>query len=175
LLRYLNSASFGLRAEVRSIRHALTLLGEKGIKRWVTLVSMLAMGEKKPSELQITALARARFCERLAAIVGMGDKSEELFLMGLLSMLDAVVDRPLADCLNGVPIAEDLKEALLGGPGRYRDLLDVPLHYEKSDWGSVFRSARRLDIKPSEIPKVYLDAIQWSQEVYNQGRAEVTV
>ncbi len=173
LLRYLNSVSFGLRSEVSSIRHALTMLGEREIKKWVTLISMMSMGELKPSELLTTSLARARFCERLAAFAEMNDKRAELFLVGLLSTLDAVVDWPLTDCLNGLPIAKHIKEALLGTPGCYREILDVALDYEKSDWECLLSSLKKIGVRPSVVPDVYLDAIRWSREACGAGMSKV--
>ncbi|MBI4714628.1 MAG: HDOD domain-containing protein, partial [Nitrospirae bacterium] len=97
LLRYVNSAFFGWRQEIRSIKHALALIGEKEVKKWTSLVALASMGDDKPSELIVGAIVRARFCEAMAHRAGMADRSQELFLMGMFSMLDALLDRPLRD------------------------------------------------------------------------------
>ena len=102
LLRYLNSAWFGWRHEVDSIRHAVRLLGEHQIKKWASLVAMTGMGDDKPTELVVTSLVRARFCELLGPLIGMKHRQLELFLMGLLSLIDALMDRPLAEALEGM-------------------------------------------------------------------------
>lgn len=171
LLKYLNSACFGFRADVKSIRHALILLGENGIRKWATLLSMVLLGDQKPPELLATALARANFCEGLASLVHLRDRSQELFLLGLLSTLDALMDQPLAECLSDVPIATEIKDALLGTGGRYRDILDLAVYYEKSDWASLSRLVASMDVSPAGIPDVYLDSIQRSREVFGAQAA----
>ncbi|HZP16402.1 MAG TPA: HDOD domain-containing protein, partial [Terriglobales bacterium] len=93
LLRYLNSAAFGIRNEVHSVRHALTLLGEREVRRWIRLITTLTAGESRSSELVTTAMVRARFCELMAPHVPHGDS--DLFLMGLLSMIDAILEMPM--------------------------------------------------------------------------------
>jgi c-di-GMP-related signal transduction protein len=93
LLRYLNSATFGIRSEVRSIRHALMLLGEREVRRWIRLVVTLTAAENKSSELVTNAMIRARFCESMGERVPHGDS--DLFLMGLLSMIDAILEIPM--------------------------------------------------------------------------------
>jgi c-di-GMP-related signal transduction protein len=112
LLRYLNSAAFGVQNEVHSIRHALTLLGEREVRRWVRLVATLAAGEKRSSELVVSAMVRARFCELLAPKVPHGES--DLFLMGLLSMIDAILEIPMVRVLETIPLDHETKSVLLG-------------------------------------------------------------
>ena len=80
LLRYLNSPVFGFRGEIRSVRHAITLLGEQKLKRWVTLLALASMGKDKPEELIISCLLRASWCESMAGKIGMKDREGDLFL-----------------------------------------------------------------------------------------------
>lgn len=164
LLMYLNSAHFGLRTKVRSIRHAMTLLGEKEIKRWATLISMAILGEEKPSELLLLALTRARFLETMAPAIGMADEAQDLFLMGLLSLLDAIVDRPLTECLKDIPAAEDILAALIGKACPYRDALGLASCYERADWENLGRTAKRLGTLASGIPRIHLEATQWARQ-----------
>ena len=86
LLRYLNSPILGLRSEVRSVRHAIVLLGENEFRRWASIFAIISMGAGKSPELIRTALTRAFFCEELAAAAGLREKAASLFLMGLLSV-----------------------------------------------------------------------------------------
>ena len=90
LLRYLNSAAFGFRSEIKSIRHALAILGEREVRRWLRLVATLSAGQNKPSDLVLSALVRARFCELLTPKVKHGES--DLFLVGLLSLMDAILE-----------------------------------------------------------------------------------
>lgn len=121
LLRYLNSAAFGL-YPVRSIGHALVLLGEREIRKWMALVTTAALAAEKPPELIRTALLRARFCE---LSVAPRTRSEDLFLLGLFSLLDAMLDRPMAALISDLPISQECKTALLGGGNSLRKVLDT--------------------------------------------------
>jgi c-di-GMP-related signal transduction protein len=95
LLRYLNSPLIGLRVEIHGVREAIALLGEKEFRRWVSVVAIVSMASDKAPELIRTALTRAYFCEDLSRLVGMNAQSSDLFLMGLMSVTDALLDRPM--------------------------------------------------------------------------------
>ena len=115
LLRYLNSPVFAFHNNIHSVRHALGMLGEREIRRWVRLVATLSAGKGKSSELVFSALIRARFCELLSPRLGAGDS--DLFLIGLLSLMDVIMQIPMAQILESVPVDQESKAALLGsGP-----------------------------------------------------------
>jgi c-di-GMP-related signal transduction protein len=164
LLRYLNSAYIGLPVEVHSIRHALVLLGEKEIRKWATLISLACMGEDKPSELLLAALTRARFLEMLAPILDLSEEAQDLFMLGLMSLLDAVVDRPLAECLEDMPLARPITDALLARPGLFRDILDVAIYYERAAWPDLGAASHRLHLSESRLPEIHLEAIRWARQ-----------
>ncbi|MCP4601312.1 MAG: HDOD domain-containing protein [Proteobacteria bacterium] len=164
LLRYINSAFFGWRVEIRSIKQALVLLGENEIKKWATLVTMAFMGSDKPSELIMLALTRARFCEFLAPQVKLQDQAGDLFLMGMFSVLDAVMNRPLEEILEDMPISESIVSALLGEESPYRPVLDMAMCYERGEWDRFSEIASQAGANESEIPDVYLSAIDWANQ-----------
>jgi c-di-GMP-related signal transduction protein len=164
LLRYINSAFFGWRGAVESIRHALMLLGEREIKNWATVVVMAGMADDKPDELVTQALLRGRHCERLAGPAGFGPRAHDLFLMGAFSLIDAMLDVPLARVLREIPIAEDLKAALQGEPGPLRDVFTVVVAYAGGDWTLVSERADRLRLKEGVIAEAYVDALRWCDE-----------
>ena len=166
LLRYLNSAHFGLRTQVKSIKHALVLLGEKEIRKWATLISLACMGEDKPSELLLLALTRARFLERLAPVIDMSDEAQEMFMMGLMSLLDAIADRPLRECLKEMPVTKRLANALLGVRGPYRDVLDTAIFYERAAWHDLADTSQRLRLSECELPQIHLDALRWARHTF---------
>jgi c-di-GMP-related signal transduction protein len=109
LFRYVNSALFGRRQEIRSINEALLMLGEVGIRRWIALATLPALATDTPHELMVHALVRARFCELLA-----GKAHQQAFLVGLLSLLDAFVERRLREILPELSLPEQVNNALLG-------------------------------------------------------------
>jgi EAL and modified HD-GYP domain-containing signal transduction protein len=164
LLRYINSAYFGLKSMVSSISHAVALLGEAEFKKWVSFITMAGMGVDKPDALVIDALVRARFCELLAPMVGQSKRSAEMFLMGLFSLLDAIVDRPLEGLLKALPIADDIKGALLGEEGPLRDLSLCTMAYERGEWEQAAAKAAALNIPQEEIPRMFLKSVSWAHE-----------
>ena len=101
LLRYMNSAVFGFSNEIHSVRHALSILGEREVRRWVRLVVTLSAGQNKSSELVLPALVQARFCELLSPKIQHGES--DLFLLGLLSMMDSILEIPMTEVLDNVP------------------------------------------------------------------------
>jgi c-di-GMP-related signal transduction protein len=162
LLRYLNSAAFGLRTEIRSIPHALSLLGERELRKWIAVVSVGVMSDGKPGELLIVPLVRARFCELLAPLAGLSNQSNDLFLLGLLSVMDAILDQPLEFILAELPVRQEIKEALLAHSGTYRDLLDIAIAHENADWENITALGTKLRIKEGQIPALYVSAVDWA-------------
>lgn len=159
LLRYINSASFGVRYEVSSISQALALLGEQEVRKWASLIALSDLGADKPPELVATSLIRARFSELLAPQAGMGERKADMFLMGLFSMLDALCDRPIEEVLEELPLADDMKGALTGEENRLGTLLGLVTSYERADWQGVSQNAASLGIPEQDIPPMYEQAL----------------
>jgi c-di-GMP-related signal transduction protein len=171
LLRYLNAAFFAWRGPVASIPHALMLLGEREIRTWATIVVMASMPTDKPDELVGQALVRGRLCELLAAPAGFGDRAPDLFLLGAFSLIDALLDYPLEAVLEEIPIAPDVKGALLGEAGPLRDLLELATAYGDFDWEVVSAAAARLSIDEGIVPDLYVEALEWCDGTRAVGEA----
>ena len=165
LLRYLNSPAFPLIAQVNSIPHALSLLGERGVRRWVSLVAIACMGDNKPEELIMLPLIRARFCESLAPLAGLGGSANDLFLLGLLSAVDAILDMKMQDVVHEITIAEEIRDALLGNHNKLRDIFDVAVKYEMGCWDALAADAKRLRIPENAIPELYVESVEWARSV----------
>jgi c-di-GMP-related signal transduction protein len=157
LLRYLNSPLLGLR-EIRSVRHAMTLLGETEFRRWLSIVVIVVMASDKPPELIRTALTRAFFCEELSRTIGMLPESPNLFLMGLLSVTDAILDRPIGEILATLPVSSEVRSALCGGANRFRDVYDTLLAYEHADWDALASATTRIGPVEAAVPDCYQTA-----------------
>ncbi len=152
VLRYINSAFFGLRHEVRSIGQALALLGVERLRHWVAL-SVFAGVDRKPPELTITALVRARFCE--LADGGASAGGSERFTLGLFSLVDALLDMPMSEVVKRVPFAEDTSDALVGHEGAKGRLLSSVIALEHGD----------LELAERLVPGaagLYMSAVQWA-------------
>ena len=163
LLRYLNSAAFGFANEIHSVRHALAILGEREVRRWIRLVATLGAGQNKTSELVLSTLVRARFCELLSPKIAHGDS--DLFLMGLLSLMDAILEIPMSQVLDNVPIDQETKSVLLGGASRLSPFYQLMLAQESGEWKTASDLTSQLHLKESEVAEFYWQAMQWAREV----------
>jgi EAL and modified HD-GYP domain-containing signal transduction protein len=153
LLRYINSAFFGLRGEVRSIGQALALLGIENVRRWATL-SILADLDDKPHELTMTALVRARFCERAGEQLGIA-KPGELFTLGMFSVIDAMMDAPMPEVLASLPFPADMREALINHRGEKGLLLECVATLES---GELDRATTIV----SRASELYTESLIWA-------------
>jgi c-di-GMP-related signal transduction protein len=164
LLNCVNSVFFGVRSTVSSIHHALTLLGEREIRKWTALVILKDLGQDKPAELLVSSLVRANFSESLAALAGLRAKAPELFIMGLFSLLDVIVGRPMQEIMEDMPLSSEIKTALMGSRNRFRDILELVLSYEKGDLKRFLALASRLRVDEGLITDAYLRAIDLTEE-----------
>ncbi len=165
LLRLLNSAAFGFQHEVKSVKQALVLLGELQVKRWATLLALVDIAQDKPPELVITCLIRARLCELLAPIVGQSDRKNDLFLVGMFSLLDAIVGRPLEELISEMPLSDEIRRGLLDDAsplGRVR-LLAVAL--ERGNWDQIARLVPE-EVSETTLPYLYGRAVGGAQQVF---------
>lgn len=158
LMNYINSAYFGLH-NVSSIRHAIGMMGENELRKWASLVILTSLGQDKPQEVLVTSLVRANFCEALASLSALKGNESEAFLMGMFSLLDVLVGRPLSDVLGAMPLSEGIKTALLGGRNPYRDLLHIVLNYERGNWANFMASLPVLGLDVNQAGELYLDSI----------------
>jgi c-di-GMP-related signal transduction protein len=139
LLRYLNSPMFGMRNEIHSIRHARAILGEREIRRWIRLVTLVSAGQLKTSDLVLSALVGARFCELIARKIPR--TQSDLFLVGMLSMMDAILDIPMSEVLEKIAIDQDTKSVLSGNGGRLQPVYELMLTQEAGNWSKAEASA----------------------------------
>jgi EAL and modified HD-GYP domain-containing signal transduction protein len=171
LLRYLNSAAFGFKAEIHSVRHALSILGETEVRRWIRLVASLGAGQDKPSDLVLAALVRARFCELLSPRVQQNSRHKvqpedsDLFLMGMLSLMDSILEIPMRQVLDNVPIDQECKAVLLGATSRLRPFYQLMLAQESGEWTAVKELATQLQLSESDVSISYWQAMQWARQV----------
>ena len=169
LLRYLNSPAFPLRSEIHSIPHALALLGERAVKKWISLVCVAGIGEGKPAELVKMPLMRARFCELLGQATGMLVEANDLFLLGLLSMMDVLLEKPMTEVLEELPVDEEIKQALRGEPGRFQRILEIALNFETGRWEKISEGLVLLGVKESLVSELHLKAVEWADEVLSEA------
>jgi c-di-GMP-related signal transduction protein len=169
LLRFINSALFAWDQPVQSIIQALTGLGDQEIRTWVSLATLPSLTVDKPDELMRTALMRARFCELLAPGAGLGHRNADLFLIGLFSLLDAMLDRPLREVLAEIKLNGEIADVLLNQAATGNRLACVYAlirQYEAGDWEPLAATADGLNIPRHSIPDIYLDSVAWSEQIF---------
>lgn len=155
LLRYVNSLAHGVRRQIDSVRQAAVRLGIQKICQIVTLIAVGGLADK-PEPLLETALIRARMCEILGGVKH-PELADVCFTVGLFSNLDAFLDRPLPEILEGLPLATDITDALLSYKGPMGGMLVAVLAFEKGDWETV----RKYDLEDSTVQSAYLTAVHW--------------
>ncbi len=168
LLRFINSASFGFQTRIQSIKQALTLLGMKEFKKWVSLIALSGMGEDKPEELVVNAMVRARFCENIAPLIGRKNESSDLFLLGMFSMIDAFIDQPMEEILGELPLSDLIKTALLGENNVYRLVLGLITAYEAALWDDAQVYMDRLGIEQDRLPDIYVSSLEWATKIFKE-------
>lgn len=161
LLNYLNSAYFGWRSRVRSIRQGLVLIGEQGVRRWVSLLGVSSLASGVPPAVVTVAIGRGRFAELLAERID-GIAPVDAFVTGLFSMLTAMVDEPLERILEGVAIGPEIEAALLDRAGDLGTLLQLVVAYEDARHDDVPELAETLGLAPAAIREDYRAAMEWA-------------
>ena len=156
LLRYVNSAAFAQRKEIESIRDAIILVGGQTIKKWATLILMTHLAEGKPEALFVTALVRARMCELIAD--NRGINSEQLFTIGLFSLIDALMDIPMVDLLDELALSTSVKLALLDYEGESGEILKNVVDYEVGAWNDMLEQG----VDAKAYFSCYMTAIKWA-------------
>lgn len=169
LLRYVNSAAVGLRNRVTSLRETLVLLGQEQVRKLAALWTMAGLGKDSPEELLVLSITRARFCEMLAPLAGLGASQSELFLLGMFSVIDAMVGRPMADIVAQLPMSEAVRAGLIDGTGPLRPVLDCVIAYEQGDWSRVAAFAAAHGADADAIPALYVDAVAVTLSLVTSG------
>ena len=167
LLRYANSALFERADKTRSIGRALRVIGEDAVRRWVALATLPMLATNKPGELVTLSIVRARFCERLAQLGGIA-QHDEAFLMGMFSLLDALIDRPLDEALREVDLGPGITQALLGTAADQDALAKIyrlTCRYELGDWDEAEKLAGECRVSAGAVGAAYVESTLWAEEL----------
>ncbi len=163
LLRMVNNMA--VLSEITSIRHAAAMLGQKELKKWITTAVMKELCADKPNEITRLTMLRAKFMENLSKPFEMAMLSQELFILGLFSVLDVILDQNMEEALKLVRLPKSVNEALLYKSGKYAHVYDFMLNYEKGNWQEVSRQMILNDIGLDRIYQAYTDALIWYRKL----------
>ena len=169
MLRFANAAAHGVRQRVESVRHALVMLGQQDVVRAVSLLALAGIGSDKPQELAVQSVVRATLCESLAGAAGLADRKLDLFLLGMFSMVDAILDMPMAEVTERLPTSALVDAALLGEPGALRSMLDLVIAYEEADWPAFWELADAVGVSQADVPTLYVDAVLRADDIFAVG------
>ncbi len=166
LLRYINSPAIGLRRTIESIGHALVLLGHDQIYRWLTLL-LFTGGKVDPRSQALlrNALVRARFCESLGRDRLKPAECEGLFIVGIFSLLDALLNIPMEKALQGLHLPPAVVDALTGRGGIYAPYLGLALACEHFDQAAIAASAAKIGIDADSVNLAHVSALIWSEDI----------
>ena len=168
LLAYLNSAAFGLRQKVKSVHQAISLLGWRKMKNWLRVVLLTDVSQRREAqELTTLAAQRGKFLELIGqAYDYWGFDPESLHLLGIFSLLDAMLDIPMAEAVDYLPLDDRLKAALCAEPNNeYRPLMRLAVEIEEARWPEVEQMVQQLNLDMTQVKLAFQKAVDWANEL----------
>ncbi len=159
LVRYINSAAFGLRVEIGSFRHAIMMLGYQKLKRWLALLLASASSDPAMKPVMYAAVRRGLFMEELVRGAGDEAMAGELFICGVFSLLDCMIGQPFEQLLKSIPVAHDVYQALACGAGRYLPYLELARAVEQASLFDIRQHAEPLMLSGFEVNRALLRAL----------------
>jgi EAL and modified HD-GYP domain-containing signal transduction protein len=162
LLRYVRSPIFKRVAAIKSIKQAILVLGFEELKRFISLLFTAQFSKGKPKELTVMALVRGRFCE-LMVIATMSTQSQSsAFLVGLLSLVDAMVDGDIQELMDKLPLHKDMKDAIIERKGESANFLKLCELFEKADWQNIELFCQQIRVDPEQLCSIFQEALNWA-------------
>ncbi|MFT4809379.1 MAG: EAL and modified HD-GYP domain-containing signal transduction protein [Paraglaciecola sp.] len=165
LLRFINNPTINKRYKITSLRHALNYMGEVEIKKFIALLALANLSDDKPLELLHLSLVRAKFCDLLGIEKNIGSNPPTAFLVGLFSMLDALLDQQMETLIEKLPLVDEVKEALCGGQNELSVYLMLVRAFESGNWLKVIRISKMLEIDQKLLHSLFNEAILWGNGV----------
>jgi EAL and modified HD-GYP domain-containing signal transduction protein len=163
VLQCVNSAAFGIRRQLDSIHQALVLLGLDQVRKWASVWVLAGLNVGGNPEVLTTAVVRARCCELIAESVVGREDAAEYFLLGLCSLLDAMLGRPMEEAVSDLPVTDKVRSALLGEQNFARSVLDAVIAYERALWDASAALLEQIGAEPDRLSAAYGDALGWAR------------
>jgi EAL and modified HD-GYP domain-containing signal transduction protein len=155
-------------SEITSIRHAAAMLGQRELKKWINTAVTNQLCADRPNEITRVSLLRAKFAENLASAFEMSMQSSELFLMGLFSVLDLILDKPMEEALKMVKVSKEINAALIEGKGPFAEVLDFVTQYENANWQEVSRLMVLKNMDMNKVYEAYIDSLKWYRTLFSE-------
>jgi len=164
LLRILNSAAVGLR-NIASVNTAVAYMGEESLKKWIAVLALRGIAEDKPLELVRLSLIRARFGELLAPCLRVKRNPQQVFMVGMLSLLHIALEMSQEQLLEDIPVADEIKQSLLTKDGAYSELLRFFENYEYANWDAVSQFAEENNLSALSVNNAYISSVKWYNDL----------
>lgn len=162
LLKLVNSGFYTFSTNITSIHHAISLLGINQLKRWMSLF-LITGAEDKPNELSNTAMIRAKAAEAYSKELKFTN-SDSYFLAGLFSVLDAMLDTPMKEIVNGLQLSADIETALVDRKGNIGKMLLGIQAMEEGIWAPILE----LGMDPERINEIWMETIDWTEKLQTE-------
>ena len=159
LLRYINSPAFGLRVEINSFRHAIMMLGYQRLKRWLALLLATASKDTNLKPVMFAAVRRGLLMEELVRSAGDEEMRNEMFICGVFSLLDRMMQQPFTELLKTIPVPERVYQTLVDGTGPYQPYFNIVLAVEQESLFDIRAAADALMMSVTEINQAELRAL----------------
>ena len=164
LLRYTQSPLFQRRRKIDNIKQAIVLLGQKELKRFVMLLFAAVFGDGKPTELLKLSIHRAKFCERYAEQADLPEELSSAFLVGMLSLIDAMLDSQIDELITNMPLSDSIKQALLQNTGKLAEFVALCKHIEQGNWQDIDQSTQANQIGIDDTLALYKESGEWAEQ-----------
>jgi len=167
ILRIVNSMAYYRGNEISSLLQAATMMGLSEVRKLVSLLVFQNICSDKPDELLVEALIRGKVIEEMSKKTAFKSRQSEVFLMGLFSLIDVMLDREINDVMNELPLASDIKDGILQKDTDLGNMLKTLIAYEKADWEAFNDYADKVGNIKECIPVAYLNSIKWAHDILN--------
>ena len=165
LMKFINNPLVNKSYKISSIRHALNFLGELMVKRFVAIISLAGLNSNKPNELLNVSLARAKYCELVDAEIADYADAMTAFLVGLFSLLDVILSRPIAELLKDLDLDEKIELALVHRQGRYAEILQTAKDLESGSWTPLVEASKALGVSQELLFEQHRQAVRWQNDM----------
>jgi c-di-GMP-related signal transduction protein len=159
LLKFINSAYFNRSVPINTVKDAITYMGLDELKKFINVVAVSDLNETKPNELIRTSVIHASLCEQLGTILNTHFTADELFTIGLFSMMDAMLDRDMETVLSEIALSDTIKKALLGKDKEYNQIVKIVTSYEKGEWNNPVYKKLSGTLVEQKLPEFYFEAL----------------
>ncbi len=165
MIKLINSSAYCIKNKVSSIKYAITLLGKKEIVKWLYVVLLNDLKGNKTNELIKVSLQRAKFCELICENSIYKDKKLFGYMVGLLSVIDAILDCPIELVVKDLYLVNEIKDGLINENDPLNIILNLTISYEKGQWEKVSHYTKIIEFDIEKMPKIYLESLEWAGNI----------